>query len=131
VTRKFASSQDGPSFWSELPLVPRSRVLECLSKKGSKSPEPFLPTACDKFVRAALVDDSRAPQLTGVLMVATEGGLRLIATDSYRLAFRDFAGMTVVDLVARFSFPQRRSRRFNGCSRWQDRRGPDDRVPAQ
>jgi len=50
-----------------------------------------------QVVRAALVDDSRAPQLTGVLMVATETGLRLIATDSYRLAFRDFAGMTVVE----------------------------------
>ena len=50
-----------------------------------------------QVVRAALVDDSRAPQLTGVLMVATEDGLRLIATDSYRLAFRDFAGMTVVE----------------------------------
>jgi len=35
----------------------------------------------------ALVDDSRAPQLTGVLMVATESGLRLIATDSYRWPF--------------------------------------------
>ena len=30
-------------------------------------------------------------------MVATETGLRLTATDSYRLAFRDFAGMTVVE----------------------------------
>jgi DNA polymerase-3 subunit beta len=30
-------------------------------------------------------------------MVATETGLRLIATDSYRLAFRDFVGMTAVE----------------------------------
>lgn len=50
-----------------------------------------------QVVRAALVDDSRAPQLTGVLMVATESGLRLIATDSYRLTFRDFAGLNVIE----------------------------------
>ena len=59
-------------------------------QEGSRFQERFLPTVCDEVVRAALVDESRAPQLTGVLMVATEGGLRLIATDSYRLAFRDF-----------------------------------------
>lgn len=50
-----------------------------------------------QVVRAALVDDSRAPQLTGVLMVATDEGLRLIATDSYRLAFRDFAGLSALE----------------------------------
>ncbi len=30
-------------------------------------------------------------------MKATEKGLRLIATDSYRLAFRDFEGLSVLD----------------------------------
>lgn len=50
-----------------------------------------------QVVRAALVDDSRAPQLTAVQMKATEKGLRLIATDSYRLAFRDFEGMSAID----------------------------------
>ena len=38
-------------------------------------------------------------------MVATEGGLRLIATDSYRLAFRDFAGMTVVEAGSQVLVP--------------------------
>ncbi len=50
-----------------------------------------------QVVRAALADDSRAPQLTGVLMEATEKGLRLTATDSYRLAFRDFEGLSVLE----------------------------------
>ena len=49
-----------------------------------------------QVVRAALTDDSRAPQLTGVLMVATDTGLRLVATDSYRLAFRDLEGLTAL-----------------------------------
>lgn len=50
-----------------------------------------------QVVRAALTDDTRAPQLTGVLMVATETGLRLVATDSYRLAFRDLAGVSALE----------------------------------
>jgi len=127
VTEKFASSQDGPV--SGQRLGARSRVLECLSKKGSKSPEPFLPTACDKLYERRLSTTREAPQLTGVLMVATEGGLRLIATDSYRLAFRDFAGRQSLNLVPGSRFPQRRSRRFNGWQQVADRRGPDDRVP--
>jgi DNA polymerase-3 subunit beta len=66
-------------------------------QEGIEIPGAVFADGLRQVVRAALVDDSRAPQLTGVLMVATEGGLRLIATDSYRLAFRDFAGMTVVE----------------------------------
>ena len=66
-------------------------------QEGIAIPGAIFADGLRQVVRAALVDDSRAPQLTGVLMVATGGGLRLIATDSYRLAFRDFAGMTVVE----------------------------------
>jgi DNA polymerase-3 subunit beta len=66
-------------------------------QQGIEIPGALFADGLRQVVRAALVDDSRAPQLTGVLMVATEGGLRLIATDSYRLAFRDFAGMSVVE----------------------------------
>ena len=49
-----------------------------------------------QVVRAALTDDTRAPQLTGVLMVATDAGLRLVATDSYRLAFCDLEGVSAL-----------------------------------
>ncbi len=41
-----------------------------------------------QVIPAASTDDSR-PILTGVLVAAEDGGLRLVATDSYRLAVRD------------------------------------------
>ena len=47
------------------------------------------------MVRAASSDDAR-PILTGVLLAAEAGGLRLVATDSYRLAIRDLPGTTVL-----------------------------------
>ena len=50
-----------------------------------------------QVVRAALTDDSRAPQLTGVYMVPRSGGLRMVATDSYRLAIRDLDGLDALD----------------------------------
>jgi DNA polymerase-3 subunit beta len=51
--------------------------------------------ALRQVVRAASGDDAR-PILTGVLMTAEEGNLRLVATDSYRLAVRDLPGATVL-----------------------------------
>jgi DNA polymerase-3 subunit beta len=46
-------------------------------------------------VPAASSDDAR-PILTGVLLAAEEGGLRLVATDSYRLSVRDLPGAAVL-----------------------------------
>ncbi len=46
-------------------------------------------------VPAARADDAR-PILTGVLLAAEADGLRLVATDSYRLAVRDLPGTTVL-----------------------------------
>jgi len=51
--------------------------------------------ALRQVVRAASADDAR-PILTGVLMAAEPAGLRLVATDSYRLAVRDLPGTTVL-----------------------------------
>lgn len=51
--------------------------------------------ALGQVVRAASSDDAR-PILTGVLMTAEKGGLRLVATDSYRLAVRDLPGREVL-----------------------------------
>src|SRR6201996_7502320 len=48
-----------------------------------------------QVVPAASGDDSR-PTLTGVLLAAEAGGLRLVATDSYRLAVRDLPGTSVM-----------------------------------
>ena len=49
-----------------------------------------------QVVSAASTDDSR-PILTGVLLAAEGTGLRLVSTDSYRLAVRDLPGATVLD----------------------------------
>jgi DNA polymerase-3 subunit beta len=54
-----------------------------------------LATALAQVVRAASSDDAR-PILTGVLLAAEASGLRLVATDSYRLAIRDLPGTTVL-----------------------------------
>ncbi|MDQ3146530.1 MAG: DNA polymerase III subunit beta [Actinomycetota bacterium] len=54
-----------------------------------------LSEALRQVVRAASSDDAR-PILTGVLMAAEGDGLRLVATDSYRLAVRDLPGMSVL-----------------------------------
>jgi DNA polymerase-3 subunit beta len=52
-------------------------------------------SALRQVVRAASKDDLR-PILTGVLMTAHAGGLRLVATDSYRLAVRDLKGVSML-----------------------------------
>lgn len=52
-------------------------------------------SALHQVVPAASADDAR-PILTGVLMAAEDDGLRLVATDSYRLAVRDLPGTTVL-----------------------------------
>ena len=50
-----------------------------------------LAEALRQVVRAASSEDTR-PVLTGVLMAAESEGLRLVATDSYRLAVKDLPG---------------------------------------
>ena len=54
-----------------------------------------LAAALNQVVRAASKDDAR-PILAGVLMTAEPAGLRLVATDSYRLAMRDLPGTTLM-----------------------------------
>lgn len=54
-----------------------------------------LASALRQVVPAASTDDSR-PILTGVLLAAEDGGLRLVATDSYRLSVRDIPGANVL-----------------------------------
>ena len=58
-------------------------------------PADGLADALRQVVRAASGEDSR-PILTGVLMAAEGSGLRLVATDSYRLAVRDLPGAGVL-----------------------------------
>jgi len=52
--------------------------------------------ALRQVVRAASKDYLR-PILTGVLLTAHGGGLRLVATDSYRLAVRDLKGVSMLE----------------------------------
>ena len=61
---------------------------------------PIVEIDGDKFVSAlsqvgvaASADDAR-PTLTGVLFETSDEGLRLVATDSYRLALRDLPGIS-------------------------------------
>ncbi len=51
--------------------------------------------ALEQVTLAASMDDARQV-LTGVLMAAEADGLRLVATDSYRLAVRDLPGTSVL-----------------------------------
>lgn len=59
-----------------------------------------------QVVVAASGDESR-PILTGVLMAAEERGLRLVSTDSYRLAFRDLPGTTILEQGQQVLVPSR------------------------
>jgi DNA polymerase III subunit beta len=54
-------------------------------------PESTLAEAVRQVVRAASHDDGR-PLLTGVLVSPIDGSLRMVATDSYRMAMRDLPG---------------------------------------
>jgi DNA polymerase-3 subunit beta len=62
--------------------------------------------ALRQVVRAASSDDAR-PVLTGVLMAADESGLKLVATDSYRLAVRELPGSTALAVGQRVLVPAR------------------------
>jgi DNA polymerase III subunit beta len=65
-----------------------------------------LAAALRQVVRAASTDNDR-PVLTGVLMAASEGGLRLVATDSYRLAVRDLPGSSILAAGQKVLLPSR------------------------
>ncbi len=58
-------------------------------------PEAALGEAVRQVVRAASHDDAR-PLLTGVLLSRVNGSIRMVATDSYRMAMRDLPGITAL-----------------------------------
>jgi DNA polymerase III subunit beta len=62
--------------------------------------------ALRQVVRAASTDEAR-PILTGVLLAAEGDGLRLVATDSYRLAVRDLVGTSVLGTDQKVLVPSR------------------------
>jgi DNA polymerase III subunit beta len=64
--------------------------------------------ALRQVVRAASTDDARAV-LTGVLLASDEDGLRMVATDSYRLAVRDLPETSVLASGQKVLIPAGRS----------------------
>jgi len=77
-----------------LPAEEFPRVAEAAGEPVTLATDE-LASALAQVVRAASNDDAR-PILTGVLLAAHDGGLRLVATDSYRLAVRDLPGTSVL-----------------------------------
>jgi DNA polymerase-3 subunit beta len=69
-------------------------------------PADVMSDALRQVVRAASTDDARAV-LTGVLLAAEDDGLRMVATDSYRLAVRDLPDSTVLESGQKVLIPGR------------------------
>jgi DNA polymerase-3 subunit beta len=62
--------------------------------------------ALRQVVRAASGDDARAV-LTGVLWASEDGGVKMVATDSYRLAVRDLPESSMLDVGQKVLVPSR------------------------
>ena len=77
-----------------LPAEDFPRLPE-VAGSGVRMDAAALADALRQVIPAASRDDAR-PILTGVLLVAEGAGLRLVATDSYRLAVRDLPGETTL-----------------------------------
>jgi DNA polymerase-3 subunit beta len=77
-----------------LPAEDFPRLPE-VAGSGVRMDAAALAEALRQVIPAASRDDAR-PILTGVLLVAEGSGLRLVATDSYRLAVRDLPGETTL-----------------------------------
>ncbi len=74
--------------------------------EGVTLPANALADALRQVVRAASTDDARAV-LTGVLLAAEDDGLRMVATDSYRLAVRDLPESSVLGSGQKVIIPGR------------------------
>ncbi|HVB90800.1 MAG TPA: DNA polymerase III subunit beta [Acidimicrobiales bacterium] len=84
----------------EFPAVARA------SEPTTQLPEALLSEAVRQVVRAASHDDAR-PLLTGVLLSQVDGSIRMVATDSYRMAMRDLAGTHAIPGEADLLVPAR------------------------
>ena len=73
----------------EFPAVGRT------TEATTQLPEQALGEAVRQVVRAASHDDAR-PLLTGVLLSRVDGSIRMVATDSYRMAMRDLPGISAL-----------------------------------
>ena len=80
--------------------------LSTPSNSSVTLPAAAVGEALRQVVRAASTDEAR-PILTGVLLTAENGGLRMVATDSYRLAVRDLADHQVLGADQKVLVPGR------------------------
>ena len=69
-------------------------------------PAETMADALRQVVRAASTDDARAV-LTGVLLASEDDGVRMVATDSYRLAVRDLPDSSVLGSGQKVLIPGR------------------------
>jgi DNA polymerase-3 subunit beta len=76
------------------------------SGEGVTLPAGVMSEALRQVVRAASTDDARAV-LTGVLLAAEDDGLRMVATDSYRLAVRDLPESSILGSGQKVIIPGR------------------------
>jgi len=74
---------------AEFPRLPE------VAAEGVRVDAAAFSEALRQVVPGASKDDAR-PILTGVLLTASPDGLRLVATDSYRLALRDLQGVSML-----------------------------------
>jgi DNA polymerase-3 subunit beta len=74
--------------------------------EGVTLPASTMVEALHQVVRAASDDDARAV-LTGVLLAAEDDGLRMVATDSYRLAVRDLPESSMLGSGQKVLIPSR------------------------
>jgi DNA polymerase III subunit beta len=99
------------------------------SAEGVTLDAAALAAALHQVVGAASRDDAR-PILTGVLLAAESGGLRLVATDSYRLAMRDLPGTSLLGEGQHVLVPARAlgelTRVLSGATTATVRLGTDD-----
>ena len=75
---------------TEFPRLPET------TESGVRVDAAAFADALRQVVPGASRDDAR-PILTGVLLTTSGGGLRLVSTDSYRLALRDLPGVSMLE----------------------------------
>jgi DNA polymerase-3 subunit beta len=107
TTEEMVITSGKAEFKVRVPVGAEITRIAPLPSEGITLPAKRFAEGLHQVVRAALTDDARAPQLTGVLMAATDDGIRLVATDSYRLAFCDLEGMSALSPGVEVLIPAR------------------------
>ena len=98
----------GAATFTVLLLAPEGFPVQKASEAEPVSvPAKEFADSVRRVVRAASRDETRSVALTGVLMAPEDGGLRLVATDSYRLALDDLPGVSLLGESSQVIVPAR------------------------